>query len=50
MNNSTRIPLTSSNGAPVADDQSSTSAGPRGPLTFDLIFHNWRAFEKLAHS
>lgn len=37
--------LTSANGAPVADDNNSISAGPRGPLTFD----NWRLMEKLAH-
>ncbi|HLA74474.1 MAG TPA: catalase [Gammaproteobacteria bacterium] len=38
-------PLTSSNGAPIAEDQNSITAGERGPLTFD----NWRLFEKLAH-
>lgn len=37
--------LTSANGAPVADDNNSISAGARGPLTFD----NWRLMEKLAH-
>lgn len=37
--------LTSANGAPVADDNISISAGPRGSLTFD----NWRLMEKLAH-
>lgn len=37
--------LTTSNGAPVADDHNSVSAGARGPLTFD----NWHLFEKLAH-
>lgn len=37
--------LTSANGAPVADDNNSISAGSRGPLTFD----NWRLMEKLAH-
>lgn len=37
--------LTSSNGAPVADDNNSISAGARGPLTFD----NHYLFEKLAH-
>lgn len=40
-----QCPLTSSNGAPIADDENSITAGARGPLTFD----NWRAFEKLAH-
>jgi len=37
--------LTTSAGAPVADDNNSISAGPRGPLTFD----NHYLFEKLAH-
>ncbi len=37
--------LTTSAGAPVADDNNSISAGERGPLTFD----NFRMFEKLAH-
>lgn len=37
--------LTTSSGAPVADDNNSISAGERGPLTFD----NFRLFEKLAH-
>lgn len=37
--------LTTSAGAPVADDNNSISAGPRGPLTFDNI----HLFEKLAH-
>jgi catalase len=37
--------LTTANGAPVAEDQNSITASPRGPLTFD----NWRVFEKLAH-
>ena len=37
--------LTTSNGAPVADDNNSISAGERSSLTFD----NWRLFEKLAH-
>jgi len=38
-------PLTTSAGAPVADDNNSISAGSRGPLTFD----NYQLFEKLAH-
>jgi len=38
-------PLTTANGAAVADDQTSISAGERGSLTFD----NFRVFEKLAH-
>jgi len=37
--------LTTSAGAPVADDDNSISAGPRGPLTFD----NVQLVEKLAH-
>jgi len=37
--------LTTSAGAPVADDNNSISAGPRGPLTFD----NFQLMEKLAH-
>jgi catalase len=45
MASESKCPLTSSNGAPVANDQGSISAGERGPLTFE----NWRMFEKLAH-
>lgn len=37
--------LTTSAGAPVADDNNSISAGAKGPLTFD----NVQLFEKLAH-
>lgn len=37
--------LTTSAGAPVADDNNSISVGPRGPLTYD----NHYTFEKLAH-
>ncbi len=44
MSADTKI-LTSANGAPVADDNNSISAGARGPLTFE----NWRLMEKLAH-
>jgi catalase len=40
-----KTPLTMSNGAPVPEDNTSISAGERGPLTFD----NYRLFEKLAH-
>ena len=40
----TTKPLTSANGAPVADDNNSISVGARGPLTFD----NHYTFEKLA--
>lgn len=42
---SPKCPFTSSNGAPIADDNNSISAGERGSLTFD----NWRMMEKLAH-
>lgn len=38
-------PLTTSSGAPIADDNTSMSAGSRGALTFD----NYQLFEKLAH-
>lgn len=41
----TRKPLTSANGAPVADDNNSITVGTNGPLTFD----NHYTFEKLAH-
>src|SRR6185436_15206808 len=41
----TNTTLTTSAGAPVADDNNSISVGPRGPLTFD----NHYLFEKLAH-
>lgn len=37
--------LTSQNGAPVADDQNSLSAGERGPL----LLQDWHLIEKLAH-
>ena len=37
--------LTSANGAPVSQDNTSISVGKRGPLTFD----NHYLFEKLAH-
>ncbi len=40
-----KCPLTMANGAPVAEDQNSISAGERGSLTFD----NFHLFEKLAH-
>ena len=45
MSQKPKCPLTSSNGAPIANDQTSISAGERGSLTFD----NFRMFEKLAH-
>ncbi len=45
MSQKPKCPLTTSNGAPVANDQTSISAGERGSLTFD----NFRMFEKLAH-
>ena len=41
----TNVTLTTSTGAPVADDNNSISAGERGSLTFD----NHQMFEKLAH-
>ena len=37
--------LTTSAGAPIADDNNSVTAGERGPLTFE----NYQFFEKLAH-
>lgn len=45
MSQKPKCPLTTSNGAPIAEDQNSISAGERGSLTFD----NFRMFEKLAH-
>lgn len=45
MSDKARCPLTSANGAPIANDQTSITAGERGSLTFE----NWRVFEKLAH-
>ncbi len=45
MEKTSKCPLTTTNGAPIANDQASISAGERGSLTFD----NWRMFEKLAH-
>ncbi|NDL65481.1 catalase [Acerihabitans arboris] len=38
-------PLTTAGGIPVADNQNSRSAGPRGPLTLD----DFHLIEKLAH-
>ena len=37
--------LTTSSGAPVADDQNSLTAGPRGPV----LMQDWQLIEKLAH-
>src|ERR1700733_7680417 len=37
--------LTTAAGAPVADNQNSLSAGPRGPL----LMQDWQLLEKLAH-
>ena len=37
--------LTAQNGAPIADDQNSLSAGERGPL----LLQDWHLIEKLAH-
>ncbi len=45
MKKTSKCPLTSVNGAPISNDQTSISAGEHGPLTFD----NFRMFEKLAH-
>jgi len=45
MSSKNKCPLTTANGAPIAEDQNSITAGERGSLTFD----NWRVFEKLAH-
>ncbi|WP_333794570.1 catalase [Hyphomicrobium sp.] len=41
----TKATLTTSNGAPVADNQNSLSAGPRGPL----LLQDYQLIEKLAH-
>jgi catalase len=41
-----KCPFTTSTGAPVADDQSSVTAGEHGPVTFA---GNVQLFEKLAH-
>lgn len=40
-----RPTLTTTAGAPVADNQNSLSAGPRGPL----LLQDWQLIEKLAH-
>jgi catalase len=40
-----KIVLTTTAGSPVADNQNSLSAGPRGPL----LMEDWQLFEKLAH-
>ena len=37
--------LTTESGAPVADNQNSLTAGPRGPL----LVQDWQLFEKHAH-
>ena len=41
----TKTTLTTTNGAPVADNQNSLSAGPRGPL----LLQDFHLLEKLAH-
>ena len=41
----TKVSMTTSAGAPIADDNNSVSVGERGALTFD----NYQLFEKLAH-
>lgn len=46
MSQQKKCPLTTATGAPVADDQNSTTAGERGPLTF---IENVHLMEKLAH-
>ncbi|MDC7683385.1 catalase [Asticcacaulis sp. BYS171W] len=38
-------PITTTAGAPIADNQNSLSAGPRGPL----LMQDWQLIEKLAH-
>ncbi len=45
MSQSNKHNLTRANGAPVAEDNNSITAGANGPLTFD----NHYTFEKLAH-
>jgi catalase len=40
-----RPTLTTSSGMPVADNQNSISAGPRGPV----LMQDFHLFEKLAH-
>ena len=44
---STKIPpvMTTTAGAPIADNQNSLSAGPRGPL----LMQDYQLLEKLAH-
>ena len=37
--------LTTTAGAPVADNQNSITAGPRGPV----LLQDWQLIEKLAH-
>jgi Catalase len=37
--------LTTESGAPVADNQNSINAGPRGPV----LVHDWQLFEKHGH-
>jgi hypothetical protein len=44
-NNDTAPALTTSAGAPIADNQNSLSAGARGPL----LLQDWQLIEKLAH-
>jgi len=40
-----KVPMTTSAGAPVADNQNSQTAGPRGPL----LVQDYQLIEKLAH-
>jgi catalase len=47
MKNASKVPvlLTTSAGAPVADNQNTLTAGPRGPV----LLQDWHLIEKLAH-
>src|SRR3984885_16065935 len=45
MADSTRPTMTTTAGAPIADDANSLSAGPRGPL----LLQDYQLIEKLAH-
>src|ERR1700731_1975855 len=40
-----RLPLTTTGGNPVADNQNSITAGPRGPV----LMQDYQLLEKLAH-
>ena len=45
MADETKETLTTASGSPVADNQNSLTAGPRGPLPVQ----DWQLFEKHAH-